>query len=112
MLNLPSSLRIFWAVQPCDMRKQFDGLAALVLQDMQRDPQNGDLFVFQNRRRDFIKILFYDTHGFCLLAKRLEKGTFQVRLDTSAKTAEITSTQLACLLGNLRLEGQIGAVAA
>jgi len=59
------------------MRKQLDGLAALVHQGMQREPRSGDMYIFCNRRRDMMKVLFYDRQGLCLLAKRMDKGTFQ-----------------------------------
>lgn len=76
MLSLPANMKIFFSAAPCDMRKQMDGLAALVQQSMQREPRNGDMYIFCNRRRDMVKVLFYDQQGFCLLAKRMDKGTF------------------------------------
>lgn len=63
------------------MRKQIYGLSNLVRAELERDPQDGDLYLFRNRRKDMIKILFYDHGGFCLLAKRLDKGTFTIEVD-------------------------------
>ena len=78
MLKLPESVRIFVASAPTDMRKQADGLSALVKGALGEEPRSGHLFVFFNRGRDIIRILFWDTHGFCTLSKRLEQGRFRV----------------------------------
>lgn len=61
---------------PTDMRKSFDGLVALVRNQMQLDPLSGQLFVFVNRRGTQIKVLYFDRSGFCVWAKRLESGRF------------------------------------
>lgn len=59
-----------------DMRKGFDGLALLVQEVLKKDPYSGHLFLFRGRRADKIKILYYDTTGLCLFAKRLQRGRF------------------------------------
>lgn len=69
-------IRVHVYGQPVDMRRSFDGLAALTRQAMGRDPLSGHLFVFLNRRATQIKVLFWDRSGFCLWAKRLEAGRF------------------------------------
>lgn len=76
MLSFTGSLRIYLAVQPCDMRKSFNGLYALVIDRLKDDPLSGALFVFTNKRRNRLKILYYDRTGLWILAKRLERGTF------------------------------------
>lgn len=63
MLSLPATLRIFLAVEPADMRKGFDGLAHLARDRIAEDPLSGHLFVFRNKRRDRIKILYWDRDG-------------------------------------------------
>jgi transposase len=102
MLRLPSEVKIFFALEPCDMRRQMDGLAALVRSGMQRDPESGDLYVFRNRRGDMLKALFFDRHGYCMLVKRLARGTFRVEFaGAPASTVEISADELALLLSEL-----------
>src|ERR1700751_2335271 len=74
MMSLPVGTRVWLAVGRTDMRKGFDGLAASVQERMAQDPFCGHLFVFRGRRGDLLKVLWYDGHGLCLFAKRLEKG--------------------------------------
>lgn len=76
MLSFSGSLKIYVAVEACDMRKGFEGLSALTATALHRDIQEGALFVFGNRRRTRLKILYWDGTGLWLMAKRLEKGTF------------------------------------
>lgn len=68
--------RILACREPVDMRKQFDGLIALVSRALDEDPLSGSLFVFFNRRRNIVKAVYWDRTGFCLFAKRLERGRF------------------------------------
>jgi hypothetical protein len=70
VLSLPSALHIFLAVEPADMRKGFDGLAQLVRERIAEDPLSGHLYVFRNRRRDRVKILYWDRDGFALWYKK------------------------------------------
>lgn len=77
MLSLPPSVKIFIARGATDLRKSFDTLAAVVCEVIDADPQSGHLFVFINRRKNRIKILWWDRSGYLLLAKRLEHGQFR-----------------------------------
>ena len=77
MLALSSSSRIFLFRNPTDMRKSYDGLSCIVCNSLNQNPLSGDYFVFLNKNRDRLKILFWDNGGFCLFCKRLEKGRFR-----------------------------------
>ena len=76
MLSFSGSLRVFVAVEACDMRKGFEGLSALVGTVLNEQVKSGALFAFSNRRRTRLKILYWDGSGLWVLSKRLEKGTF------------------------------------
>jgi len=76
MLSFTGSLKVYVAVGSCDMRKSFEGLAALVETELKNDVRSGALFVFGNRRRTRLKILYFDGTGLWVLSKRLEEGTF------------------------------------
>jgi len=107
MLSLPPSVRVFAARGPTDMRKSFDTLAAVVCDVVDEDPQSGHLFVFVNRRRNRIKILWWDRSGYCLLAKRLEHGQFRVydQAGEHAGRFEMTASDLSLLLEGIDLRG-------
>jgi transposase len=76
MLSFAGSLRVFVALEACDMRKGFEGLAAKVEQVLGEELKSGALFVFGNRRRTRLKILYWDGTGLWIMSKRLEAGTF------------------------------------
>jgi transposase len=76
VLSFTGSLKVLVALQPCDLRKGFNGLHGLVTERLQEDPRTGALFVFANQRRTRLKILYWDGTGFWLMTKRLEQGTF------------------------------------
>ncbi len=102
MLTLAPNLRIYLHTQPTDMRKSFDGLSGLVRSVFQADPTNGSLFLFLNRRRDRLKILWWDRDGLALFYKRLESGTFELlRAADESSVLEIDATQLAMLLSGV-----------
>ena len=69
-------IRVHLYGEPCDMRKSFDGLQAVTRQGLARDPLDGALYVFVNRRATQMKVLYFDRSGFCIWAKRLEAGRF------------------------------------
>lgn len=76
MLSFPGSLKVWVAVEGCDMRKGYDGLATLVSQRFGMQPQSGALYVFSNRSRTRLKILYWDGTGLWVMGKRLEQGRF------------------------------------
>ena len=105
MLSVPSSIRIFICATATDMRKQFDGLSALVTHAFGKDVMTGDYFVFVNRAQNRCKVLCWDRDGFAIWAKRLERGRFQLpAVDDESIVAEIDGTTLAMILGGVDLE--------
>lgn len=102
MLNLSSTIPIYLATDPADMRKSFDGLAQLVREQFAQDPLSGHFFVFRNRRRDRIKILYWDRDGFALWFKRLERGTFRFP-EAKGGRVEVTPAELASVLEGIDL---------
>ena len=108
MLTLPSSVRIYLAAEPVDLRKSIDGLSAMA-RAQGHDLYSGHLFVFGGRRRDRIKILVWDRGGFVLLYKRLELGRFRwPDVPASALEIEVDGTQLAMLLDGIDVRAEIG----
>lgn len=97
MIVPPAGTRIWIAAGITDMRRGFDGLAALVQTQLQADPFSGQLFVFRGRRGDRIKVLWWDGDGLCLFAKRLEHGKF-VWPQVTHGTVALTPAQLSMLL--------------
>jgi len=105
MFLIPPTVRVFLCTVPADMRRSFDGLAAMTEHVLREDPLSGHLFVFRNRKGDRIKILFYDRSGFCLWYKRLEKGTFRLPVHDGVHGVEIEAAELALLLEGIELAG-------
>ena len=99
------NLRIFLCQSPTNMTYSFDSLMGLAQEIFHEDPTSGHLFVFFNRVRDRVKILFWDHDGFCIWYKRLEVGAFQILTTTNDRDGvEIEYWQLAHLLDGLDLE--------
>ena len=96
-----AALKAYVCVQPVDMRKSIDGLAALVVPVFGADPFCGQLFVFVSKRRDRVKILYWDRHGFALWYKRLERGRF-AHASTSAGE-DVSAAELALWLEGVDL---------
>ncbi|MBV5288158.1 IS66 family insertion sequence element accessory protein TnpB [Methyloversatilis sp. XJ19-13] len=94
---IPSGTRIWLAAGATDMRRGFDGLAALVQQRLGADPFSGHLFIFRGRRGDRVKLLWWDGDGMCLLSKRLERGRF-VWPQAADGSVHLSAAQLSMLL--------------
>lgn len=103
MFNDTPAVRVFVAPGITDMRKSFNGLYALVRGTLEHDPLSGHIFVFGNRRRDRIKILYWDGSGLWVCAKRLEKGTFRWP-QPGDKSIELTRAELNLLLAGIDLK--------
>ena len=102
MFSVPASVRVFVATSPADLRRGFDGLAALTREVLEQDPLSGHLFVFRNRRGDRLKVLFFAAGGYCLFYKRLERGTFRLPCGEEARR-EIEAGDLGLILEGLDL---------
>lgn len=79
-------VRILLCTEPVDMRKSFDGLSALVANQLDENPLSGQLFVFINRRKTQMKVLYFDRTGYCIWSKRLEQGQFNFRRSATGKS--------------------------
>jgi transposase len=106
MLSLTGQHRIFVYNRPTDMRKGFDGLSAIVRNELGADPTDGSLFLFINRARDRMKILYFDGGGFWLYYRLLEVGTFETIHggDDESCHLRIDATELAMLLSGVPLK--------
>jgi transposase len=93
------------AIEPVDLRKGFDGLSAAVQTVFDRNVLDGHLFLFLNRRRDRIKLLWWDRDGLALFYKRLERGTYEIpRHAPGNKQLRLDATQLSLLLSGVQLD--------
>lgn len=100
MITIPAGVKVYLACGVTDMRRGFDGLSMLAQQVLQQDPFSGAVFCFRGRRGDLIKVLYWDGQGFCLFAKRLEKGRFTWPV-TKAGAVTLSPAQLSMLLEGL-----------
>jgi transposase len=105
MIHLPASVRVYLCLTPCDMRKSFDSLRAVVREYLELDAFAGHLFVFTSRRKDRVKILYWDRDGFAVWSKRLEEGTYAVPFGEAdaERRREITAQELGALLSGIDL---------
>ena len=105
MIALPTHQPIYLCTTPTDMRKSFCGLSGIIRQAFSREPTDGSLFLFVNRKRDSIKILYWDRDGLAIWYKRLEAGTFeQLRAGGDEPVMQIDGTQLAMILSGVSLQ--------
>jgi len=95
--------RILAYRQPVDMRKSYDGLVGMVQNALSEDPLSGTLYVFSNRRRNHVKAVWWDRTGFCLFAKRLERGRFV--LPDQGEKCELSEQAFRLLLDGIVLGG-------
>lgn len=105
MMPSYSDVRVFLCTTPIKMHYSFDRLMGLAQEIFDQDPVSGHLFLFLNRNRDRMKILFWDHDGFCIWYKRLERGTFQILSTTNNEQGiELNYSQLVKLVGGLDLK--------
>ena len=104
MLSLQDNRRYFLYQGIVDMRKSFDGLGGIVRQQMQLNLLGGDVYIFINKRRNQIKLLRWDSDGFCVYHKRLEKGTFEIPVPGDGATVTLTALSLQLILSGIQLK--------
>lgn len=105
MISVGPATRVFLALGATDMRKGYDGLYGLAASQLGEDPRSGHLFVFANRQRTRLKILYWDGSGLWVCGKRLEKGRFSwPKPDSGEAKARLSGAELAMLLGGIDLE--------
>jgi transposase len=104
---MPMSVKVFLAVQPVDLRASFYRLAAYVRAAHGGDPQDGHLYVFLGKGKNLVKILYWDRSGYCVFAKRLERGRFRLPSDVPEETTqhEVDFATLTLLLEGIDLKG-------
>lgn len=108
MIGVRSRARVYAYAGPTDMRKSYEGLSALVRNELGRDPLSGDLYVFCNRLRHRAKVLYWDGTGLCVYAKRLEKGRFAcLWRDAERGELELTESELRLFLEGCTLVGRV-----
>lgn len=108
MLTFPPSTRIYMATQRVDGRKGIDGLVNLVRAQFRLDPFEGHVFVFITRRGDGLRLIFWDRHGYMLVLKRLEKGTFRMPWDErEGPPRTVESAELLLILEGIDLRDAV-----
>lgn len=100
MLCVSPKHRVLLAIEPIDFRKGIDAISTLCRATFQQDPLSGHYFIFRNKRKTDIKILYYDAQGFCLFQKRLSCGRFKHWPQQQATLVTLSSAQLQVLLNN------------
>ena len=103
MFTLPQAMEIYFCVVPIDMRRSFDTLAEVVRTSLGHEPKSGHLFVFRNKAEDCLKILYWDTNGYAIWYKRLEKGKFTLPC-SSAASVEMSAANFSMLLNGFDLK--------
>jgi transposase len=105
MLSISKGYRYYLYGRGCDMRKGFDGLSGLVVNEFKRNPLSGDVFIFFNKPRSHVKLLQWQGDGFAMYCKRLEKGTYEIPEISSASSGiELSSQQLLLILEGISLQ--------
>ena len=106
MIGPQAQQKYFLYAQATDMRKSFDGLCGLVRNGLRRNPTGGEVYIFLNRKRDMVKLLFWDRSGFVVYCKRLERGTFERPLrEASSGGIQLSWEELILILEGISLEG-------
>ncbi len=103
---IPQGVQVFVALEPIDLRYSFDRLSGIAKEQVGYDPRSGALFVFFGRRRDALKVLFFDGSGMCVFYKRLDRGTFRIPepTDATGRHVEVDEATLESLLDGIDVD--------
>lgn len=103
---IPQGVQVFVALEPVDLRCSFERLSGIALEQVGYDARGGALFVFYGRRRDALKVLFFDGSGMCIFYKRLDRGTFRLPACEAgdARHVEVDDATLEALLDGVQIE--------
>ena len=103
---IPQGVQVFVALEPVDLRCSFDRLSGIAKEQVGYDARSGALFVFYGRRRDALKVLFFDGSGMCIFYKRLDRGVFRLpeRVADNARHVEIDDATLETLLDGVHVD--------
>jgi len=103
---IPQGVQVFVALDPVDLRCSFDRLSGIAQEQTGYDARSGALFVFYGRRRDALKVLFFDGSGMCIFYKRLDRGTFRLpeAVPEGARQVEVDDATLEALLDGVQVE--------
>ena len=104
MLSISPERRIWLCLQPTDMRRSFDGLSAMARNHLGENPTSGDWFVFINRRRTQIRVLAFETGGYCVWGKRLEQGRFTTLSAAGTNKRILSRVEFLALLEGVDVE--------
>jgi len=104
---MPPGVKVFIAAEPVDLRASFYRLAAQVRGTLSADPQSGHLYLFVGKGRNLVKILFWDRHGYCIFAKKLERGRFRLldQIPEGVARHEVDFATLTLFLEGIELRG-------
>jgi transposase len=104
MLAFPAGLRVYLAVEPVDMRKHFNGLWAYAVEKLREDPRSGAVFVFTNKDKNRVKLLYWDGTGVWVMAKRLERGRYSWPIGSDKTRLTLAPEALTMLLAGIDLK--------
>ncbi len=104
---VPVVRQLYVSVNPTDFRKSYDGLSGVISSELTMVPTDGSLYVFFNKRRTQVKVMYYDSGGYCIWQKRLEQGTFANVSATSNRYVTISTTEMLMLIDGINLAGKM-----
>lgn len=106
MFGPSARVRVYVSTEPMDMRKSFSGLSGAVRQVIGKDPLSGHVFCFFNRSRNYVKLLFWERTGYCIIAKKLARGTFSSCTQTELSVAQLWQVLEGIKLGSVQKHRQ------